>query len=317
MWWIYAPSVKITPQRYRMFAGFALFCVAAIIVTGAAVRVTGSGLGCPTWPSCEKGSLTPTSASDGHAIIEFVNRMFTGLIAIATIGAVLAAWFRVPKRKDLLWWSGIVAAFIPLQAIVGGVTVRVKLNPAAVATHFLLSVPIAGAALILWRRAAFEHDTQLEDARVQWPSSDTRSRRVWLSRLIVALAFAVHVAGTAVTGTGPHGGDPKVERFGFSALAAVRVHGVLVWTLLACVVAFALLGRNDQNASIFRGTYRLVAAVVLQGAIGYIQWWRGIPAGLVLIHVGVAVLVWLAAVDLAWRTQFNVRSRSVESPTVA
>lgn len=302
--------MQISPQRYRHFAAFALLCVAAIIVTGAAVRVTGSGLGCPTWPNCEKGSLVPTGASDGHAVIEFVNRVFTGLIAIATIGAVLAAWYRTPKRTDLLKWSALVAAFIPVQAIVGGITVKVKLNPAAVATHFLLSIPIAGAALVLWRRAGFDRSEDVERARTSLTGPTKPGTVVLLSRAIVAFTFLVLVAGTGVTGTGPHGGDPDVKRFGFSALAAVRVHGVLVWMLLLLVVIFAIVTRSEGNPSLRTGITRLLALILVQGAVGYLQWWNGIPAGLVLLHVATAVVVWLAAVDLAWRIHFNVAPRS-------
>ena len=257
-----------------------------------------------------KDSLFPTGAYDVHVVIEFVNRVFTGLIERVAIGAVLAAWYRTPKRSDLLKWSAFVAAFIPIQAIVGGITVKVKLNPAAVATHFLLSIPIAGAALILWRRAAFDRVEDLETARTQLKEPKTRGAVVLLARAIVAVTFLVLLAGTGVTGTGPHGGDPDVKRFGFSALTAVRVHSVLVWTLLLLVITFAFLTRREPNPSLRSGISRMLVLIVVQGAVGYLQWWNGIPAGLVLVHVATAVMVWLAAVDLAWRTSFDVARRS-------
>ncbi len=261
------------------------------MVSGAAVRITGSGLGCPEWPRCESNSLVPTAESDGHTYVEFINRTFTGIIGFTTIGAVLAAWFRTPRRNDLVRIAAVVALFIPIQAVVGGITVKTDLHPAAVATHFILSIPIVAAALLLWRLAAFE---EYEAPRMR-PRNATRP----LTVALLSLAMVVVIAGTVVTGTGPHGGDEKAQRFAIQTTSAVRVHSIAVWCLLALLVYTAVSSRSETLGEWNRRVRRVFLAVVVQGAIGYLQWFLDIPAAIVLLHVLGSVLVVLAISDLA------------------
>ncbi len=308
--------MQVSPQRYRTVALAALWSVTAIIVTGASVRVTGSGLGCTDWPNCHSGSLVPTEAATGHTFIEFINRLFTGVLALTTAGAVLASWFRQPRRRDLVIWSIVVAAFIPIQIVVGGISVLTDLHPAAVAAHFLLSIPVAGAGIILWRQAGLPDEITAEVAPEPADLTSGGQLRFKLSIAMVISTFVVMIAGSMVTGTGPHGGDPEAQRFAFSALSAVRIHGALVWVLLLEVVLFAWLSRNISGPSGRRAATRCLIAVFFQGSLGYLQWWNDIPAGLVLLHVFGSVMVWLAMVDCCWWMVQSRKQNMITTPQI-
>jgi cytochrome c oxidase assembly protein subunit 15 len=249
----------------------ALVLLTVIVVTGAAVRLTGSGLGCTDWPNCEKGHLV--SPLDYHPLIEFGNRMFTGAVVIAVIAAVLGSVRREPRRRDLVWLSwGLVAGVIG-QIVLGGITVLFDLNPALVASHFLLSIALVTDAVVLHHRASDE------------PTVRSRS---WLPTAVLAAALAAIAMGTVVTGTGPHGGDEHAHRFQFVMTDVARIHSVLVWVLVALTVWLALRTRH-------RAVTLLLAAEVAQGAIGYTQYFMGVPALLVAVHVIGALAVWIAA----------------------
>ena len=144
---------RLSPSAYQRITLVATILLAIIIVTGGAVRLTGSGLGCPEWPSCEPGSLTPHEASDVNAMVEFVNRMFTGLVSIAVIVAVLGSFLREPRRRDLVWLSLGLVAGVFAQAVLGGLTVLFELQPPFVMAHFLVSLVLLANALVLYRRA--------------------------------------------------------------------------------------------------------------------------------------------------------------------
>jgi cytochrome c oxidase assembly protein subunit 15 len=249
----------------------ALVLLTVIVVTGAAVRLTGSGLGCTDWPNCEKGHLV--SPLDYHPLIEFGNRMFTGAVVIAVIAAVLGSVRREPRRRDLVWLSwGLVAGVIG-QIVLGGITVLFDLNPALVASHFLRSIALVTDAVVLHHRASDE------------PTVRSRS---WLPTAVLAAALAAIAMGTVVTGTGPHGGDEHAHRFQFVMTDVARIHSVLVWVLVALTVWLALRTRH-------RAVTLLLAAEVAQGAIGYTQYFMGVPALLVAVHVIGALAVWIAA----------------------
>ena len=246
----------------------ALLALTFIIVTGAAVRLTGSGLGCSDWPTCEEDRLV--APLEYHAMIEFVNRLITGLVSVAVIAAVLGSLVRVPRRRDLTWWAwGLVAGVIG-QVILGGFTVLFHLQPPFVIAHFLLSMVLVWNAVVLHHRAA--HDGSRGHHVVP-----RRIRR--LGRALVALATAVLVSGTIVTGTGPHGGDETVERLPFDLLEVTRLHSLLVWTFLAVTVWTVLeLRRTGAPDLVHRRVRILTLAIVVQGAIGYLQFFTGVPA---------------------------------------
>lgn len=261
---------RVSPPAYRRATLTALVLLTVIVVTGAAVRLSDSGLGCSDWPNCDRHHLVRVSSL--HQSIEQGNRLFTGLVVVAVIAAVLGSLRRVPYRRDLVWLSwGLVFGVIG-QIVLGGISVLTHLNPYAVASHFLLSIALVTDAVVLHHRAA--------DAPTV--------RGWWLPNAILAAALAVIAMGTVVTGTGPHGGDETAHRFQFVLTDVARVHSIFVWVLVALTVVLALRTRHPA-------VMVLLAAEVAQGAIGYTQYFMGVPAGLVAVHIVGVLAVWIAA----------------------
>src|SRR5436190_10901176 len=212
----------LSPIAYRRITIVAALLLAIIIVTGGAVRLSDSGLGCPSWPNCSSGQLTAHAQSDSHQWIESLNRMFTGAVSIAVIVAVLGSLVRIPKRRDLIWLSVGLVAGVFAQAVLGGLTVLFDLKPGFVMAHFLLSIVLLTNALVLVRRAG-------------QPDGPARAvvtpRTVVLGRVLLGLAGAVLVTGTVVTGAGPHSGGGKrdeVSRLDLRIPDVARVHGTTV-----------------------------------------------------------------------------------------
>jgi cytochrome c oxidase assembly protein subunit 15 len=287
--------VQLSPARYRAITVGALVALLVIVVTGAAVRLTGSGLGCEDWPRCSDERLIDVSST--NAAIEQINRLFTGLVALAVIAAVLGSLWRTPRRRDLTVLSlGLVVGVVG-QVVLGGVTVLVDLHPVAVQGHLLLSMVLVGTAVVLVHRAG-EPDEGVRRTVVTAPSSTM----VW------ALATATGVAiltGTVVTGAGPHAGDEEARRFDVSIPAAARIHGVTVMIALTVAVALAVcLAR--QPADRHRLQHPLSSWIfvgLLQAAIGYTQYFNDVPPLLVGLHVAGATLLWAMTVWLVLATQ--------------
>ena len=272
---------RVSPPAYRRATFAALALLTIIVVTGAAVRLTGSGLGCSDWPNCENGKLV--APLDYHPAIEFGNRMFTGLVVVAVVAAVLGSLRREPRRRDLVWLSWGLVAGVVGQIVLGGITVLFDLNPALVACHFLLSIALITDAVVLHHRAGTPDDfRRIRRARGE------RTRRKSVVDALLVVALLVIAAGTVVTGTGPHGGDETAHRFQLVMTDVVRVHSVLVWILVALTLWLALRTRH-------RAVVILLAVEVAQGAIGYTQYFTGVPALLVAVHVIGALAVWIAA----------------------
>lgn len=265
---------------------FALVALTVIIVTGGAVRVTGSGLGCPDWPTCQEGRII--AEADFHAIVEFANRVFTGVVSLGVVLAVLGSLLRKPRRTDLTLWSLALVLGVLAQAVLGGLLVLADLDPRFTIGHFLLSQILVWAGLVLYRRA------RQPSGR---PTPIVHNDYIWFARAVVFLAVAVIVVGTVVTGSGPHGGDPDARRFGFEMSEITRVHSTLVWALLA-VVIFTVWRLNAASADkqLVRKGEIVIAALLLQGAIGYLQYSLAVPAGLVLVHIAGATAVWMSVV---------------------
>lgn len=279
--------VRLSPRAYRAITFVALVLLGAIIVTGGAVRATGSGLGCPEWPTCTDQRLAPQlfAASQGHATIEYLNRLVTGLVSAIVIVAVLGALVREPRRRDLTWLSlGLVAGVLG-QIVLGGITVLTHLHPVAVQSHFLLSLAIVACAVVLHERAG----TDDHDAVVAAPP---RARRA--SGLAVAVLLPTIAVGTILTGTGPHGGDPEARRFALDPRAVAQVHGVLVETFtLTLLVALVVAWRAGvSRRALGRGSVALAVAIG-QTVVGYVQYFTGVPALLVGVHIAGATLLWI------------------------
>lgn len=277
----------VTPDRYRRVVLAALVALAVIVVTGAAVRLTQSGLGCTDWPACEEGRLAPEWAF--HGWIEFGNRLFTGVVSLAVIAAVLAAWRRRPYRRDLLWWAWGLVVGVLAQAILGGITVLLELHPVAVMGHFLLSMVLLANAIVLLDAASHERPPPRPPTGTGGGSWSAHSR------VVVAMATLVLLTGTVVTGTGPHGGDTRAERLPLELTWVARLHASVVWVFVAVVLALALRVIRLGHADLDRRLRTLLVVAVAQGGVGYLQYALAVPAGLVALHVIGATAVWCAA----------------------
>lgn len=261
-----------------------------IVVTGGAVRLTGSGLGCSTWPECTPGSYTPTPnqpEAPFHAWIEFGNRLLTFILLINAL-LLFAAIIKFKARHlRLLGASQIIG--ILAQGVLGGITVLTGLNPATVASHFLLSIVIIAAALSLRQRA---HG-------ITPSATQLAPLTTLLGRIALALTAVVIVMGTVVTGSGPHAGDSTAARFPLDAKTMSWIHADLVIALIGVTIALLIAVKLGESAAtgIFWGRkVRIFFLVILaQGAIGYIQYFTGLPEVIVAAHITGAILVWLSA----------------------
>jgi cytochrome c oxidase assembly protein subunit 15 len=267
-----------------------------IVVTGGIVRVTGSGLGCPTWPECTEGSITPVAGQiEGtlHSWIEFGNRLLTFALVLAAVlafAAVLAA-----GRKDLRLLSLGQIAGIFGQAFLGGITVLTNLNPIPVAGHFLLSILLIAAAVSLRARGTgATRKIKIED----------RNTRI-LAHLHIYMSLGVVVLGTLVTGSGPHAGDINVQRFQFSVQTISWLHADAVIALLGITLAFYISEKTPEITK--RRIVIFTGFALAQGAIGYIQYFLGLPELIVIFHLLGSTLVWIAA----WRIWLSLTTTSL------
>jgi heme a synthase len=303
---------RLSPAAYRKITFVAGVLLAAIIVTGGAVRLTQSGLGCPDWPNCSPGHLVPHGARGGHAWVEYINRLFTGAVSVAVIVAVLGSLARVPRRRDLIWLSFGLVVGVFAQAVLGGLTVLFDLQPPFVMAHFLLSLALLTNAIVLHKRAG-ESDAR---ARLQVAPSVRL-----LGRALLVAAACVVVSGTVVTSTGPHGGDAKAKRFDLYLPHVARVHGSLVIAFLLLTLATLwLLRRTRAPAETMQRLGLLLAVSVAQGAIGYIQYFNDIPAFLVGVHIAGATAVWSAVVALylgCFERRVTAAPRPADAPVLA
>ena len=287
-------TVRLAHRALVPASGLLLFLQAALVVTGGAVRLTGSGLGCPTWPECTPGSYTPVPhQAEGqlHAWIEFGNRLLTFVLVFASI-AVLVAVLRA-GRKDLRGLA--VGQFLGIfgQGVLGGITVLTNLNPIPVAGHLLLSIIlIAGATSLHSRRRS----------PVTFVKASSLTSKISVTH--IATSFSVIVLGTLVTGSGPHAGDLQAKRFGFDIRTVAWIHADAVIFLLGITVAF-YVAQGTSNRT--KSALKVFAVVALaQGAIGYIQYFTGIPEVLVAAHLLGATLVWIAS----WRIRLSVITKN-------
>ncbi len=276
--------------------GALLFLQAALVLTGGAVRLTGSGLGCPTWPECTPGSYTPVPhQAEGqlHAWIEFGNRLLTFALLFAALIALFIALRS--KRRDLRILAGLQLLGILGQGVLGGITVLTDLHPIPVAGHLILSILLISGATSLFARRKAPH------RKVKNLSRDIST----LSRLHIFTTFVVIVLGTLVTGSGPHAGDEKAQRFSFDIQTISWLHADFVIALFGLTLALFLVTRGlDQTK---RLVIKFSVVALLQGAIGYIQYFTGIPEILVAAHLLGATLVWIAA----WRVRISIKEEEV------
>jgi cytochrome c oxidase assembly protein subunit 15 len=284
--------------RERTVRGLALASLVAnvgIVVTGGAVRLTASGLGCPTVPSCSDQSLVPTKEMGVHGVIEFGNRQLTFLVGAIAALALLAAVLQRPRRRSLVALSALVLAGIPAQALIGAITVLTHLNPWVVGCHFLVSMAVIATSYTFWRR------TGEPDGPVQLSVPRSLRQLTWLT---TSTAAAVLVVGTVVTGAGPHAGDADAKRNGLDLESISQLHVDLVFLLLGLSVAalFALRAGSASQVAV-RAAGVLLGVELGQGLIGFVQYFTDLPVLLVGAHMLGACVVWLAALDLLHRTR--------------
>lgn len=273
-----------------------------IIVTGGAVRLTGSGLACPTWPRCTPDSVTNTPELGIHGFIEFGNRTLTFVLVIIAAAMFLSVWNLRRTHRSLLWLSVGLLIGIPAQAVVGGIVVLSHLNPWLVAGHFLVSAVMVSVATLLVLRVGAER--RAERAGVPLVDGLTTGASRAAAWAAFAMTWAAVYLGTVVTGTGPHGGDPNAPRHDFEPLLVTRVHVIPVYVLLAAALVLLFTVRRATGASRLQraSVLRLLGAIAFQAAVGYTQHFTGLPIGLVILHMlGAALLV--SAATEAWDRQ--------------
>src|SRR5215210_6507516 len=275
-----------------------------IVVTGGAVRLTGSGLGCPTWPECTDGSIRPTPELAGHGLIEFGNRMLTFALVVVAVATVVAVFTSV--RRDLRRLAVLSLLGIPAQALLGGVTVLTGLNPWTVAAHFLLSMVLVAVATILWLRS--------REPGVGRPL--LRRPFVLLVSGITAVTAVVLALGTVVTGSGPHSGDPQAGRTGLDPELVSQVHADVVFLLLGLTVALLVaLYAIDSPGRVRRAARDLLVVQLAQGLVGYVQYFTDLPIALVLLHMLGAVLITACTARLVWSVRGPASELPLSTPT--
>ncbi|MCP3820926.1 COX15/CtaA family protein [Streptomyces sp. A3M-1-3] len=281
-----------TPRTLRRAALAALVMSVAIVVTGGAVRLTGSGLGCDTWPKCTDDSLIATPAQGVHGAIEFGNRMLTYVLCAAVGWAITAARSTKPWRRGLTRLGWAQFWIVMGNAVLGGVTVMAGLNPWTVAGHFLLATSLITVTTITWQRTREGDGT----ARPRVPRPVRK-----LSWALIAASVVLIAAGTVVTGSGPHAGDSsEVPRMGFDWAGAAHVHAIAAWVVCALALGMWLVLRVVDAPADTRARARdLLLVLLAQGAIGYVQFFTELPEVLVAAHMLGSCLVWIAVLRVA------------------
>lgn len=276
-WRSWVPSAGVL----RVTTLLALVTNIAVVSTGGLVRLTGSGLGCPSWPTCDASSFVPTDKLPWHKWVEFGNRVFIILVFFAALAAFVAVIRARPRRPDLATWAWLVFLGVPAQAVMGGITTLSDLNPWVVASHFVLSMFLVSAATVLWWRARADAESH--------PVHPLLRRLAWLTW---AVAFAVFAVGTVVTGAGPHAGDRSAPRIDIKPASVSQLHADLVMLLVGLAVALAVAVRASEASRVVRTTTgALVIALLIQAAIGFVQYFAKLPIGLVELHLLGAALI--------------------------
>ena len=286
-------SRAVSPRAFRIVAAVSVWALALTIVSGAAVRLTGSGLGCPDWPSCTTTSVV--APLQVHAWIEFGNRLINAFVTVASLAALAAALMRSPRRRDLtlLAW-GLVAGLVA-EVVLGGLVVEFKLAPALVSGHFLLGLVVLSDAVVLHHRAGLADGPVIDGHPV--PVSVVGRVQVVLARVLLGALAVVAVLGTVVTSTGPHGGSPGTPRFHLSLHRVAQLHGTSAEIFLGItIVTLWSLGRSGAPKPVMRRAQLVLLALAAQAVVGYVQYLNGDPVAVVAVHVAGASLLVIAAI---------------------
>lgn len=279
-------SLRVNPRGFSLLCRISLATIVLNVATGAAVRLSGSGLGCPDWPTCAHRRLTPPASV--HAIVEFGNRMVVLVLVVSCAATAVASFLRRPARRDLRWLAGGLVLGVVAEAVFGAVVVYTKLNAYVVMAHFMVGMALLATSVVLCLRAT--HGPGRGTVAV-------RPAALHLTRAyLVLLAIAV-TAGTATTGAGPHAGGVGAKRVDIGLAAMSRIHAETVWvTAIVLLVILVVLWRSDAPRGIQDAGRILLAVMVVQGMVGYTQYFTHLPSLLVGIHVVGATAVIAAAV---------------------
>ena len=294
------PVLEPTPVSMRRLALAGVIADTVIMSTGAAVRLSASGLGCPDWPQCSTADIV-ASKNAGQTLlntwIEFGNRLLNFPLVIIAALIFIAAWRFRPdgrRRRDLVWLGAAQPLGVVAQAVIGGIVVLTKLSPATVSVHFLVSAAVVAAAVALHMRCS-----ALADASGMPETIPVRRDLRVVSAALVAVTCLMLAAGTVVTGTGPLAGDAGVPRYGLPLEGVTQLHADIGWLLAGLSIALVLgLRLSGAPRRAVRAGWIMLAALGSQGVIGYIQYFTHLPAGLVWVHVTGSVLVWIAVLRL-------------------
>ena len=276
---------EMSLQKFRLVAWAAFGSLYAIVVTGSLVRLTGSGLGCSDWPNCNSTKFVDVST--GHAAIEQINRLFTGVVAASVIVAVSCSVLLRPRSRRITANAGLLVIGVLVQVVLGAYVVITGLNPWSNMAHFLVSIVLVSAAFVLVKRV----ELLIE------PLSPHEIRDKPLRWTLITVTAVVVFLGTVVTGAGPHSGAEQATRLGISVKHATQMHSVSVWIMVLVAVLVAVRARKNAEQWSSEGPkmLRLLSALLAQGFIGYVQYFAGVPAPLVAVHVALSVIVWLCA----------------------
>lgn len=292
-----------TPRTLQRAAMSAVVMSVFIIVTGGAVRLTGSGLGCDTWPKCTESSLIATPEQGIHGYIEFGNRLLTYVLSAAVGWAIIAARATKPRRRSLTRLAWGMFWLVMSNAVIGGITVWTGLNPWTVAGHFLAANSLLALSVVVWQRT--REGDGAPRPRVPGPVRK-------LSWAILLTTVLLIVLGTSVTGSGKHAGDKsEVPRMPWDWTDAAHVHAIAAWAVCALAIAMWLVLRMVDAPADTRARSRdLLVVLVAQGAVGYVQFFTQVPEALVALHMLLSSLMWIAVLRLV----LSLRERPLDSP---
>ena len=283
-------------MTFLRISRISLVSLYAIIITGSLVRLTGSGLGCADWPQCSRTKFVDVST--GHAAIEQINRLFTGVVSAAVIAAVLGSIFVTPRRKTLIWLSSGLVAGVLAQVGLGAVVVLTGLNPWSNMAHFLVSLALVTTAVFLVEHAGATRVTG--DVVLSFQTLPTRRITKRFADLILGFCGLAIVLGTLVTGAGPHAGDENAIRLTIDLRSITRVHSASVLLCVAATLIFVTqIRKNSSEWMRLKARLEIFLFVaVAQGGVGYLQYFSDVPAQLVAVHVALAVAVWIRVLRL-------------------
>ncbi len=286
------PTRNLSEKAFLTISQCALGFLCVIVVSGALVRLTGSGLGCIDWPGCSQTKFVDIST--GHSAIEQINRLFTGVVSAAVAASALGSFFVSPRHRKTIWLAIGLVIGVLVQVLLGALVVITGLNPWSNMAHFLVSMALITTAVLLVDQAKPQLQKRSDSVSCLSPVT------IQTSKWIVALSGIAIVFGTLVTGTGPHAGDERAIRLGFDLRTITRAHSMFV---LLCVgltlFLFVRIKKQTKEWEILgRPLEIFLAAAVAQGALGYLQYFSGVPAQMVALHVALAIAVWISALKL-------------------